>query len=216
LEGSTLSNYEKADHWTLRARKEGYPARSVYKLQELDARFGLLPKAASVSGAGAFRALDLGAAPGSWSLYVLRRLAGRGFLAACDLAPLSAVHGQDLFGGGNFFFMRADLFAPDTRSALSAKGPYSLILSDAAPATSGGRLVDAARSLDLAEAALAYAGQSLKAGGSVCVKVFQGDGTAALIRDARARFASLRAVKPAACRPSSFELYLVGTGFKRD
>jgi 23S rRNA (uridine2552-2'-O)-methyltransferase len=211
LEGSTLSNYEKADHWALRARKEGYPARSVYKLQELDTRFGLLPKAASASSS--FTALDLGSAPGSWSLYVLRRLSGRGFLAACDLAPLSAVHGQDLFGGGNFFFMRADLFVPDTRSALAAKGPYSLILSDAAPATSGGRLVDAARSLDLAEAALAYAGLSLKPGGSVCVKVFQGDGTAALIRDAKRRFASLKAVKPAACRPSSFELYLVGTGF---
>ncbi|MDR0997527.1 MAG: 50S rRNA methyltransferase, partial [Treponema sp.] len=64
-----MANYEKPDSWSLRARKEAYPARSVYKLKEMDEKFRLIPP----SGRG-FRVLDLGAAPGSWSLYILRKL----------------------------------------------------------------------------------------------------------------------------------------------
>jgi len=77
-----MADYEKLDHWSLRAQKEGYPARSVYKLKEMDEKFGLFKGA--VAG---IRVLDLGAAPGSWSLYALRKMGSRGFLAARTLAP---------------------------------------------------------------------------------------------------------------------------------
>jgi 23S rRNA U2552 (ribose-2'-O)-methylase RlmE/FtsJ len=86
-----MANYEKPDFWSIKAQKEGYPARSVYKLQEMDEKFGLLKGRRE-----GLRALDLGAAPGSWSLYVLRKLSGAGFLAAIDLAPLSHVYGRPL------------------------------------------------------------------------------------------------------------------------
>jgi 23S rRNA (uridine2552-2'-O)-methyltransferase len=206
-----VSNYEKPDFWSQKAQKEGYPARSVYKLQEIDKKFALLPKNQGQIDSN-YRVLELGAAPGSWSLYVLRRLSGRGFLAACDISPLSRRFDRGLFDGRNFFFKRADIFAEETRAELAAHGPFSLILSDAAPSTSGGRLTDAARSTELAGAALLYAGAMLKEGGCLCVKVFQGADTADFIKKLRPGFASLKTFKPEACRASSFETYIVGLG----
>jgi 23S rRNA (uridine2552-2'-O)-methyltransferase len=205
-----VSNYEKLDFWALKARKEGYPARSVYKLQEIDGKFGLLPK----DKAG-FKVLELGAAPGSWSLYVLRKLSGRGFLAACDLAPLSCRHEAEFKAGGNFFFKQADIFAEDTMAEFAAMGPFSLILSDAAPSTSGEHSLDAARSHELAEAAVLYANSALKKGGNLCIKIFQGGETASFLKKTRFRFSTLKTFKPEACRPSSVETYLVGLGFMK-
>jgi len=200
-------NYEKPDFWSLKARKEGYPARSVYKLKEMDEKFRLLRPGP------AFRALDLGAAPGSWSLYVLKRLGGAGFLAAADLSPLSTTFGREEFSGRNFFFVQGDLTAHETQAALSSRGPFSLLLCDAAPATSGNRALDAPRSLALAEAALDYAA-FLAPGGSLAVKVFQGPGVEDLLARLKNLFETGRTYKPTACRSESFETYLIGLGKK--
>jgi 23S rRNA (uridine2552-2'-O)-methyltransferase len=208
-----VSNYQKPDFWAQKAQKEGYPARSVYKLREIDGKFGLLPKEKSQKNAG-FKVLELGAAPGSWSLYVLRKLSGSGFLAACDLSPLSERLQAEFRAAKNFFFKQADMLAAGTQAELAELGPFSLILSDAAPSTSGTRSLDAARSHELAGAAFRYAQSSLKRGGRLCVKLFQGAETAALIKEMRPRFDTLKAFKPEACRSSSFETYLVGLGFK--
>jgi 23S rRNA (uridine2552-2'-O)-methyltransferase len=205
-----MAAYEKPDHWALRARKEAYPARSVYKLKELDEKFGLLRGAGSRGEK--FRVLDLGAAPGSWSLYILRKLGGRVFLAAADLSPLSRDYDRGLFDGENFFFARGDLFGEELRGLLLEKGPYRLVLSDAAPATTGNRSVDTLRSLSLAEAALGYAGAALEPGGNLAIKVFQGGDTGELLKRLRRSFASGKAFKPAACRSESFETYLLGLG----
>ncbi|MDR1351796.1 MAG: RlmE family RNA methyltransferase [Treponema sp.] len=204
------TSYEKPDYWAARAQKEGYPARSVYKLSELIEKFPLLPRDLSRC-----RALDLGAAPGSWSLFLLRRLAGRGFLAAADLAPLSRQYDRGLFDGENFFFLQGDLAAPETRQALAGHGPYNLLISDAAPATTGNRQVDTLRSLALAEEALLYAETVLEPGGGMVVKVFQGGDTAGLLRRIRKLFGSGKSFKPAACRAGSFETYYVGLGKKQ-
>jgi 23S rRNA (uridine2552-2'-O)-methyltransferase len=201
-----MSSYEKPDHWALKAQKEGYPARSVYKLRELDEKFSLLRLN------GGSRILDLGAAPGSWSLYTLRKLAGRGFLAAVDLAPLSRRYDRGLFEGPNFFFIQGDMTAPAIREALFARGPFHLVMSDAAPATTGNRSVDTLRSLALAEAALDYAEAALSPGGNLAIKVFQGGDSAGLLKRVRALFGAAKSHKPAACRSGSFETYYLGLG----
>jgi 23S rRNA (uridine2552-2'-O)-methyltransferase len=146
-------------------------------------------------------------------LYVLRKLSGRGFLAACDLSPLSSRY-TAAFTAENFFFKQADIFAEGTLAELAGLGPFNLILSDAAPSTSGTRGLDSSRSHELASAAGLYANSALKKGGNLCIKIFQGAETADLIKKTRSCFNTLKMFKPEACRSSSSETYLVGLGFK--
>ncbi len=202
------NQYEKMDHWSLKAQKEGYPARSVYKLKEMDEKFGLLR---NVRGG---RVLDIGAAPGSWSLYALRKMAGAGFLAAVDLSPLSRAFDRGLFDGDNFFFMQGDVYDVPIREALVARGPYRLVMSDVAPSTTGNRSVDTLRSLALAEEVVNYAELCLEAGGNLVVKVFQGGDTQEVLKRMRLLFASARGFKPETCRAESFETYYLGIGKK--
>ena len=197
------SSYDKADFWALKAKKEGYPARSVYKLMEIDKKFGLVKPGA--------RILDIGAAPGSWSLWVLQRLAGSGFLAAVDLQGLSIQPAQE-----NFTFIRGDLYDAEVRSRLLAAGPFSLVLSDAAPGTTGSRFVDQCASEGIVEAVIDYAEASLSQGGALVAKIFQGGAEATLIKRLRGSFAMAKGFKPEACRKGSFETYLVATGFRKD
>jgi 23S rRNA (uridine2552-2'-O)-methyltransferase len=196
-----VSSYEKPDFWAQKAKKEGYPARSVYKLMEIDRKFGLLKQGS--------RVLDIGAAPGSWSLWVLQRLAGSGFLAAVDLQELAMRQSFD-----NFLFVRGDLYDSAVRETLLAAGPFGLVLSDAAPSTTGNRLVDQGSSEAIVEAVIEYADAALAPGGAMVAKIFQGGAEASLLKRLRGRFTQARCFKPEACRSESFETYLVATGFK--
>ena len=201
-----MSNYSSPDHWSLKAQKEGYPARSVYKLMEMDQKFNLLkPRRLP------FNVLDLGAAPGSWSLYILRKFKPSSLsLVSVDLSPLSQQHG--LFDRPDFLFIQGDFTSQEVREAILSRGPYNLLVSDAAPATTGNRSLDTLRSLELAETALDYAGASLAQGGNLVIKVFQGGDTGALLKKMRGLFESARAFKPQACRSESFETYYLGLG----
>ncbi|MDR2952475.1 MAG: RlmE family RNA methyltransferase [Treponema sp.] len=208
-----MADYKKPDYWLLKARKEGYPARSVYKLMEIDQKFDLLKPRCFMNGksvTGEISALDLGAAPGSWSLYTLRKMAGKGFLTAADLSPLSREFDKGLFDGANFFFIQGDFTGEVIRETILAKGPYSVILSDAAGFTTGNHTVDAARSLELAETVLGYAESALVPGGSLAVKVFQGGDSAALLKKIKTLFKMANCFKPKACRGESVETYFIG------
>jgi 23S rRNA (uridine2552-2'-O)-methyltransferase len=210
-----MSTYEKPDYWSLKAQKEGYPARSVYKFKEMDEKFSLLPGFEGSERADSpVKILDLGAAPGSWSLYTLRRMAGRGFLAAADLVPLSRQYDQGLFARENFFFVQGDMTEQAVEASLVSRGPYRLVMSDAAPATTGNRLVDTLRSLVLAETVIHYAEAALVSGGSLVVKIFQGEGAPELLQRIRRLFKVGKSFKPQACRGGSFETYYIGLGKK--
>jgi len=191
---------EKPDHYTDRAKKEGYLARSVYKLQELDKRVGLF-------GSGA-RVLDLGAAPGSWTQYALQRIGGQGLVCAVDSEPLNAALEDD-----RLIRVEADILSPELEGTLEAHGPFDVVLSDAAPATSGNRTVDAARSAELAERALQLVDALAADGANAAVKVFQGGDEQRLLAEYRSRFRKAKQIKPKACRKGSIEIYLVGNGF---
>jgi 23S rRNA (uridine2552-2'-O)-methyltransferase len=207
-----MASYEKPDFWSLKAQKEAYPARSVYKLKEIDEKFDLFRNPQK-------RILDLGASPGSWSLYMLRHYGKSAnqagfFLAAADLLPLSRQFDKGLFGGEDFFFIQGDFNDAAVREAICRRGPYTTLVSDAAPGTTGSRTVDTLRSLALAEEVLAYADQCLLPGGNLAVKVFQGGDTAELLKRLRKDFTSAKSFKPAACRSDSFETYYIGLGKK--
>ncbi|GAB4366499.1 MAG: RlmE family RNA methyltransferase [Spirochaetales bacterium] len=189
------------DHWTQRAKRDGYPARSVYKLQEMEERFHILR--------GARKVLDLGAAPGSWTLYILRTFHPTPHVVAVDLSPLAIPPHEKLA------FFQGDFTDPDLRDTLASHGPFDVILSDAAPVTTGVRTVDTARSEALVETVLELVPALLKTGGTCVVKVFQGSD----IQQIRHRFGQIfgktRTFKPKACRSESFELYVIGEE-KRD
>ena len=196
------SRRNTADSYTLRARKEGYPARSVYKLEEIQKQFAIIKKGDTV--------LDVGAAPGSWTLFINNvLLKGVGKIVAVDLNPLSInpiPHTVISYVG--------DAFGNEIRPKLIEHGPYDAIISDAAPLTTGNRGVDTARSEHLAEQVILLGAEHLKTGGNLVVKLFQGGGEQELMKRIRTLFTRAKIVKPKACRDDSFEIYLVGVGRK--
>jgi 23S rRNA (uridine2552-2'-O)-methyltransferase len=196
------NSYEKPDFWSQKAFKEGYPARSVYKLQEIDKKFGMVKKNYTV--------LDLGSAPGSWTTWLLRTLGDTGCVVSVDLNPLAKS-----VKGDNLFFYQGDLLSEEIRTKIEAKGPYDLVVCDAAPLTTGNRTVDTARSRGLVEMAIWYAESMLKPGGNFCVKIFQnGDQQKELLK-MKTIFDNAKGFKPEACRAESFETYLIGLNRKQ-
>src|SRR5262252_5319963 len=129
----------RTDRFTREAKERGFPARSVFKLEEIDRRVRLFKKGQ--------RVLDLGAAPGSWSLYAAERIGPTGKLLAIDLAPLSTA------APGHVTFREGDALALDTAD-LSLFAPYDVVLSDMAPNTIGIREADQAKSFALFSRAL--------------------------------------------------------------
>ena len=215
-----MAHYEKPDYWSQKAKKEGYPARSVYKLMEIDEKFNFFKSSRQKKpvNQAAFRVLDLGAAPGSWSLYVLRKYGkpdkeNRALsLTAVDLQPL---YKNDEFPNyENFLFIQGDFTGIPVRETLISNGPYNAIISDAAPLTTGSRTVDTQRSLSLVEEAFFYAENCLAPGGNLAVKIFQSGDTTALLKHLRENFTTAKSFKPTACRSNSFETYLIGLGKK--
>ncbi|MGP1368159.1 MAG: SAM-dependent methyltransferase [Treponema sp.] len=191
------NSYEKPDFWTKKAFSEGYPARSVYKLKEIDEKFNLLKKNYNV--------LDLGAAPGSWTVFLLRNINENGKVVSCDLNPLAKN-----VKGGNLTFIQGDLNDAEIRNKIKELGPYDFIVCDAAPLTTGNRTVDTARSEQLVEMAIWYAETMLKQGGNFAVKIFQNGDQQKILRKMKEIFTTAKGFKPKACRTESFETYLIG------
>jgi 23S rRNA (uridine2552-2'-O)-methyltransferase len=188
------SRIPSRDHYFHKAKAENYPARSVYKLQELDQRFRLL--------APGQRVLDLGAAPGSWSKYAAARVGARGRVLAVDLNPPA----QDLKG---VTWLQGDVADLAPESLMDQGERFDLVLSDLAPQTTGHKEVDAARSQALARTALALALRLLKPGGAAVVKVFMGPDFPGLLAEVKTKFRRSRCVKPQASLKESKETYLL-------
>ncbi|ORC36342.1 hypothetical protein B4O97_07060 [Marispirochaeta aestuarii] len=190
----------KPDHYTIRARKEGYPARSVYKLKELDEKLQLLPKSGQI--------LDIGAAPGSWSLYARRRGKGRLRIVAVDLQQIRIAPEPE-----TTLLIQGDVFSGEVQQKLHEEAPFDLIMSDAAPATTGNRTVDCGRSSSLVEGILSLAPGLLARGGSLVMKIFQGGQEKRILNRMQEDFATARMMKPKACRNESFETFLIGINY---
>ena len=191
--------YKGPDAFTVAAKKAGYPARSVFKLEEIDRRVRLLRPG--------MRVLDLGAAPGSWSLYVAGKIGGTGRLLAVDLDPIGVALPD------NATFVQGDALSLES-SALAAYAPYDVVVSDMAPRTTGNRLGDQTRSFELFMRALAVATRLLRPGGAFVGKIFMGEDFPAAKKAVKEAFAEERAIKPEGTRASSYELFLIGLGKK--
>ena len=189
------------DEFVKRARKEGYRSRAVYKLQEIDTRDRLLKPGMTV--------VDLGAAPGAWSQYLVERVGRTGRVIALDILPMEALPGVEVLKGD--FTEEATL-----KALLDALGgrPVDLVISDMSPNISGVDSADKARAMYLSELALDFAAQVLKPGGAFLMKVFQGSGFSELYKIIQGKFTRAVSRKPKASRARSAEIYVLATGFR--
>ncbi|WP_053227954.1 SAM-dependent methyltransferase [Spirochaeta cellobiosiphila] len=197
-----MAKRDTLDFYSLKAQKEGYPARSVYKLEEIQQKIKVIKPKDHV--------LDIGASPGSWSLYVLKILKGQGKLTAIDLKPLNLKKQPP----SNYDFFQGDVFDKENQDILREKGPYHVIISDAAPSTTGNRTIDCGRSYSLNEQILSVGDALLETGGNLIIKVFQGGDEKILLERMQQSFDKVKILKPKAVRKISFETYFIGLGKK--
>ncbi len=189
-----------ADARTIEAKKRGYPARSIFKLEEIQKKMQLLRRG--------MRVLDLGAAPGSWSLYAMQQVGQEGRVLAVDLSQITQPFGP------NVTVVQGDAF--DLGSEVLARyAPYDVVLSDMAPKTSGVKMRDQAASFELFVRAMEVAQTFGKPDGcAFVVKIFMGPEFSEAIELAKKTFKKTKVVRPEGTRPSSKEVFLVGQGLR--
>jgi 23S rRNA (uridine2552-2'-O)-methyltransferase len=187
------------DSYGRRAKREGYAARSVYKLQEIDAKVGLLRRGA--------RVLDLGAYPGSWTAFAAERVQSEGKVLGLDLTKFRGVLPPYAE------IRQADAFEIDP-AELGGPSSFDVVMSDMAPSTTGHRFTDQTRSFQLFMRALDVASAVLAPGGSFVAKIFQGGEFPEAKKAVQERFEKVRIVRPQATRTESYELFVVGQGFR--
>ena len=189
------------DVYVQKANAEGWRSRAVFKLKEIDEKDHLIRPGMNI--------LDLGAAPGGWSQYASRKLAGRGNIIATDLLMMDSLPDVTFIQGD---FTEQSVL-DDILRALDAKS-VDLVMSDMAPNMSGMKAIDQPKSMYLVELALDLALNSLARDGVFLTKVFQGEGYDELIKTMRQQFRSVISRKPQASRARSREIYLIGKGIR--
>jgi 23S rRNA (uridine2552-2'-O)-methyltransferase len=192
---SRRNPYARPDRFTRAAKDAGFPARSVFKLEEIDRRVHLLR--------GGMRVLDLGATPGSWASYAAQKVGPQGHVLAIDLEPIGTTLPP------HAIFVQGDALSL-TNEDLARFAPYDVVLSDMAPKTTGNRVTDQARSFDLFMRALAV-GAALGAPGSSFVgKIFMSGDLPAAREELRRHYESERLIRPEGTRSVSYEIFAVG------
>jgi len=193
------------DEYVRKSQQDGYRSRAVYKLEEIQQKDQLIKPNMTI--------IDLGAAPGGWSQYAVKLVGKKGRVIASDIleiAPLPFVE----FIQGDFTeesVLNEILDVLDKDNATNKK--LDVVISDMAPNMSGVESIDLPRSIYLCELALEMAREVLKPGGSLVVKLFQGQGSDEYLRDVRSSFRQVKIRKPKASRLRSKEVYVVAKNF---
>lgn len=184
--------FDRKDRFFLKAKEDGFLARSAYKLKEIQKKFKVLRQGDFV--------IDLGASPGSWSQVAVQLIGPKGFLVGIDLKPVE-------HKAPNAKFYQMNIFELDT-SIFESKIP-DVIISDMAPNTTGVKSVDQARSEELCLEVVKVADQHLKTGGHLIMKLFEGAGAEEVVAELKKRYQNIKRFKPEAVRKGSFETYLI-------
>lgn len=188
------------DHYARKAKKEHFPARSVYKLKEMQLKYNLIKKGD--------RVLDLGCAPGSWLLYAAELTGNKGQVVGIDRKPLSIkIPSPVRIYTGDILSLEDELFE-------SIGIDFNIVMSDMSPATTGNKHVDTARSFNLCQAALSIAQKILITGGSFICKILQGEDSKEFSDSVKMNFNKHKIFKPQSSRKASREIYIIALGKK--
>ena len=190
------------DPYVKQAQKDGYRSRASYKLLEVQEKYKLIRPGMSV--------VDLGAAPGGWSQVTSRLIGGQGRLIASDILEMDSIPDVTFIQGD---FTQDQVLAQILEAVGNSQ--VDLVISDMAPNMSGTPEVDMPKAMFLCELALDLAARILKPGGNFVIKVFQGEGFDAYVKDARQKFDKVQMIKPDSSRGSSREQYMLAWGFRR-
>ncbi len=188
---------KKREHYYKMAKKEKYRSRASFKLLQLNKRFKVIKPGDYV--------VDLGAAPGGWSQVALDIVGDGGLVVAVDLQKIIP------FENDNFIQITGDFTGNDTIEKMknALKIDADVILSDASPKLSGIRDIDHLKSIDLAENSLKIAGNILKPGGNMIIKVFQGEEFQNLLKEIKKKFKVVKTTKPPSSKKGSIEMYII-------
>lgn len=188
------------NHFSRKARKENFPARSVYKLQEIQKKFNIIKKGDVV--------LDLGCYPGSWLLYTSGLVGPSGMVIGLDLKPVEVAIPQ------NVKVLTGDAEKEGVDLLRSVKLTYNTIISDMAPATTGRKDIDSYRSFELCRVALEIAEYFLSPQGNFVGKIFHGADFKEFSNIVKTMFTDQKTFKPQSSRKASKEIYVIGIGRK--
>jgi 23S rRNA (uridine2552-2'-O)-methyltransferase len=194
--------YNPKDYYYRTAKEENYAARSVFKLQEIDQRLRVFRPGMKI--------LDLGAAPGSWSQFASEKVGRLGRVMGIDIQPIKITL-------PNAVFLTADMRQLDLAKTMVENGiepPFDMVLSDMAPKTTGNRLQDQMRSLELCDLALETSIRFLRKDGTYICKIFHSEEFENYRNRLRESFAKIDIIKPKSVREGSKEIFFVARGFK--
>ena len=195
-----LEDHEN-DAYVQRARREGYRSRACYKLLEIDEKYQILHEGMTV--------VDLGAAPGGWSQVAVGKTGVGGRVVSIDILDMEPLRGVEFIQGD----FTTDSVLEQLLSCLSG-ATVDLVISDMAPNLSGMKAIDQPRAIYLVELAIEFASMTLRSGGGLLVKCFEGEGINEVRQQFSSNFRQLSSLKPKASRPKSREIYLLGRDFK--
>jgi len=191
------------DYYFKRAKKENYPARSIYKLEETQKKYRFMKRGDTV--------LDLGCQPGSWSIYAARETGPKGFVVGVDLQEGKKV---SIAKAAEIIWLCDDIMSDGIIERVQEiRKSFRILLSDIAPRTTGNKWVDQQHSLNLARRVLELAVELLEKGGSLYVKVFEGEDFKSFVDAVRENFKMVKIVKPRSSRRESREIFILGMGF---
>ena len=197
------------DEYVRRSQQDGYRSRAIYKLIEIDKKDRLVKPGMTI--------VDLGAAPGGWSEYCIKKLGKKGTMVALDILPMEPIDGVIIIEGDfreDAVFEELMSIMAETSAVSKIVGKADLVISDMAPNISGMDSVDMPRAYYLCDLALELAREVLKPGGGLLVKLFQGEGFDDYNKALKSSFSKVVMRKPKASRPRSREIYALATGFR--
>jgi len=196
---------KEQDYYFKKAKKDNYPARSVYKLEEAQQKYKLLKPGQ--------RVLDLGCHPGSWSLYAASLLGELGLVVAVDLQRTEIATQKP---HAEIHWLCYDVTSVEFVDYVRAHWPgFHVLLSDMAPRTTGSPYADHQQSLRLSRRVLELASLLLHENGTLYCKVFQGEDFPAFLQECKPLFTTVKVVKPKSSRMESREVFVLGRGFRR-